>query len=75
MKDKMPNLTHWNYRVVECKLGGYEIREVYYHEGKPLLSTLDGACAYGETIKELKKDLQIMKKAFDKPTLKESDFD
>jgi len=75
VKVKTPNLRHWNYRVLECKLGGYEIREVYYHEDKPLLSTLDGAYPYGETIKELKKDLKLIAKALDKPILKESDFD
>ena len=75
MKVKTPNLTHWNYRVIECNLDGYEIREVYYHKDKPLASTLKGIEPYGETIEELKKDLELIAKALDKPILKESDFD
>lgn len=75
--------TTWNYRVVRIPHYNtenppkwatgyemdYEIRQVYYEDGVAV-SCGDGSYApYGETPRELRKDLKMMKKALEKPIL------
>lgn len=58
--------THWNYRIV--RNGDYlGICEVYYTDGKP-----DGYCEAtpgGDTIEELRQDLEYMCEALRLPVL------
>jgi hypothetical protein len=65
----------WNYRVVEERVNGrtdFWIREVYYNEDGTIFAMMDGHSEpYGESCAELKRDLQLMFKAFDLPVLKE----
>lgn len=68
--------SYWNYRVVrKTFLIGeeteyrYEIHEVYYREGKPSMTTVEAMDPHGETIDNLREDLEWMKRALDKPVL------
>ena len=66
-----------NYRVFREICHGesvFSIVECYYNsEGKAQMRS-DAQAAHGETPEELKKDLQRMLSAFDKPVLTEADF-
>lgn len=77
------NTTTWNYRVVRIPhydtenppkwaTGNemdYEIRTAYY-EGDKVVALADrGFAPYGDTPRELRKDLKMMKKALEKPIL------
>jgi hypothetical protein len=42
---------------------------VYYTENKPIGVTKDGVAAYGETVEELRIELERMLKACDNPVL------
>lgn len=54
----------------------YGFHEVYYDKtGKPEFYTEEAVGPGGETIFELMNDFDAMYKAFDKPVLKESDFE
>lgn len=68
----------WNYRVIKTIIGGeesYGIHEVYYDEqGKPKMYSKDPVPAYGETLLELKEDMERLLKAFNTPILTEDDF-
>ena len=63
----------WNYRVVrqKNKLGTYYgIHEVYYNKkGKVSAMTQDLITPCGDTLEELKEDLQYMLEACNKPVL------
>ena len=74
----------WNYRVVrknvymgktinpEVQFG---IHETYYNsEDKPTAITTDHMRPYGETLEELKSDLEKMVAALEKPVLNWEDF-
>lgn len=70
---------HWNYRViehVECGITTMQIHEVYYDsEGKPSTLTVNAVCPLGETLEELKADVENYNKAMNAPVLKASDFE
>ncbi len=48
----------------------YQIHEVYYNNENEIEKiTLDAMYPYGETVEELKKDIEMMIEAFNKPSL------
>ena len=62
----------WNYRVVRRIVGGevtFGIHEVYYDGDRPKTTTECPIDPYGETLEELKDDLDRMREALDKPVL------
>lgn len=67
-------ITTWQYRVVEHTgedgFVHHDIREVYRKGGK-LSWTTDSKPPVGDTLKELKADLNMMLKACDLPVLEE----
>lgn len=69
----------WNYRVVRGVWGGstwYTIREVYYSpEGVVETMTKKGVDPRGETLDELKADLQYMLKSLEEPILEDTHDD
>ena len=52
----------------------YFLHEVYYDKGKVVNCTENPIAPFGETPKELQQNLELMKKAFDKPTLSYEDM-
>ncbi len=61
----------WNYRIVKGA-AGYSVREVYYTPEQKIVAWSQEPCdPYGETLEELKGDYELMRHAFDQPTLKE----
>jgi hypothetical protein len=72
-------VSHWNYRVVRKayppgKDGTIEyvlgIHEVYYDDnGEPEMVTEDRMDPHGETLEELRDDIEHMRLALDKPVL------
>lgn len=66
----------WDYRVIRKVQGGietYGIHEVYWRsDGTIEAITENPVIPYGETHEELKKDILMYLKAFEKPVL---DFD
>jgi hypothetical protein len=67
----------WNYRVVKRTykrpIGPveevYQVHEAYYlGDNKPFI-TVDSVAAQGDTVEELRGDLERMLKALDKPVL------
>ena len=73
----------WNYRVVKEECQGsttgelLRIKEAYYDEDKknPSSLTVEAVYAQGETLEELKEDFNLMLKAFDKPVIKDEEYD
>ena len=66
----------WNYRIVK-KDGCYGIHEVYYKDNnamKTKMVSVNPMDPHGETIGKLKSDFELMKGAFDKPTLDYKDI-
>ena len=70
----------WDYRVVrkESKDGldeWYSIQEVYYDDetGEPMAQSID-LQVEGDTITEMRIQLELMLKSFDEPVLNESDI-
>ena len=69
----------WDYRVVrkeyDCESGeGYSVQEVYYDDdGKPMAQTIDLQIE-GDTITEIKTQLELMLKSLKEPVLDESDI-
>lgn len=67
----------WNYRIIKThstycgeSYQIYTVNEVYYDkQGKVDGHTSDGISPSGETLDELKSDLENYKKAFDKPAI------
>ena len=70
----------WNYRVIhrnnESTLGTnvYAIHEVYYEKGIPDTMTVNPQYPQGETIEELREDLEHYRLALDKPILEADMF-
>lgn len=73
----------WNYRVVRKNVYmgktiapevQYGIHETYYSGDKPTAITTDHMRPYGETLEELKSDLEKMVAALEKPVLNWEDF-
>ena len=68
----------WNHRVFkETQPGGtpwYTIREVYYPKigGKPDSWTADAIAAGGETVEELRDELQRMLRATEQPVIEDT---
>ena len=64
-----------NYRVVvEKEVNGedyYSVREVYYEDDKPTSWTAAHQYPGGETLEELVDDIELMRKSFNKPVLRE----
>ena len=59
----------WNHRVC-LEDGGYSIREVFYNdEGEPWGAHMRPTAPYGDTKKELKAELKMMKRACKFPVL------
>lgn len=59
----------WNYRVLE-NLDGFGIYEVYYDTDGSINNVSAAPMEpYGETVEELKRDMDAMNAAFDKPVL------
>lgn len=78
-------MSHWNYRMVKVtypapkSLGleepetGYEIREVYYNEDESIYAmSKDGMAPWGDTVEELKENIELMKEAFNAPVIDEA---
>ena len=66
----------WNYRIIkkkkptEYKEDYYRIHEVYYDENDNIMFwSEDSIDPHGLNLDELKYDLDLMYKAFDKPVL------
>lgn len=77
----------WNHRVIreryskkEANLNDaeffYTIREVFYSDegGTPELVTMEGDSPFGETLEELKQDIEWFRKALGQPVLNYEDF-
>jgi len=64
----------WNYRIVKRKWDNkevqYSIHEIYYDKDDNIkMFSADPIFICGDSKKELKKDLELYKKAFEKPVL------
>ena len=64
----------WNHRVTKATVDGetvYEIREVYYDlpDSDGIGWTQNASTPYGQTLDELRTDLQRMLEALDKPVI------
>ena len=78
-EDGIP-MSHWNFRVIRkeidypngTKYVTFGIYEVYYTEGKPTACTMEMMSPHGETLDELKQDIEWYQLALSKPVL---DFD
>tara|TARA_R110002096_G_scaffold359594_1_gene552501 strand:- start:1449 stop:1727 length:279 start_codon:yes stop_codon:yes gene_type:complete len=77
-EDGIP-MSHWNFRVIRKetdhssgKYVTFGIYEVYYTEGKPTACTMEMMSPHGETLDELKQDIEWYQLALSKPVL---DFD
>lgn len=66
-------MSHWNYRILRKVYEGEEhfsLHEVYYDDdSNPNACSIDPVSPFGETPEELKKDLELMIRAFDKPIM------
>lgn len=58
----------WNYRVIN-HAAGFGISEVYYDPDGAIYAWSRPTAPHGESRKELRRDLKLMRRAFDKPTL------
>ena len=74
MKDEEVDAT-WNYRLFKEDENNLAIHEVYYHKGEPSLYTENPVAPFGESVDEIKEDLEKMLLSFNKPILTEKDFD
>ena len=64
-------MTTWEYRVQEKVAGDnrwYEIIEVYYEKGK-VVGTTDAVHPVGDSVEDLRQDLELMLRALDKPVI------
>jgi hypothetical protein len=69
----------WNYRVVKSKEGDldwYEIHEAYYDDGQsyPSVITQNPSAPAGNSIEDLKENIETMLLALEKPVLNSEDF-
>jgi len=70
--DKESTKMAWNYRVLKKTLDEgevYEIHEVYYKGNAIHMWSEDPISPYGESLEELKKDLQYQLEALELPIL------
>lgn len=74
-------MTHWNYRVVEIEeeIHGIQdnycqIMEIYYENGAIRAYIDKPAIVLGNDKEDLERTMELMKKAFDLPTLKYKDL-
>jgi len=66
----------WNHRVMKQKDGNedwYQIHEVYYKDGKVDGYTTNGIAAGGNTLEELRVELNRMLESLDKEVLQYED--
>jgi hypothetical protein len=63
----------WNYRVVKEEDGFYSICEVYYNKDGKIDGWISAPTFIfeGSSVKELQENLDRVRKAFDKPILKQ----
>jgi YD repeat-containing protein len=69
----------WNHRVVSYTdaegTTHFGIHEVYYDEsGRPTMYTESAMSPYGESLEELRIDLERMRAALEEPVLTDDDF-
>lgn len=69
----------WNYRVMRhfdaAGNESYAVHEVYYTaEGKPSMYSVNGVAPWGETLEELRQEVQRFTVALEKPVLEPGDF-
>ena len=72
--DKEIPESHWNYRIIRHAdkdhegndVEWYNIHEVFYEKGKPIMVTHDPIDPFGETVDELGKCLNTMRTDFDR---------
>jgi hypothetical protein len=70
----MDGVGYWTYRVIQ-KEGAYAIYEVYYDDqGTVEAWTESPVAAIGETLEELRQDLEWQLEALDEPVLEESEL-
>lgn len=76
-KYKIPNFTPFSEHeeAPEVTEETFGIHEVYYKNGVPVSCTQEPVALFGNTEKELKKNLKNMLMAFDKPSLDYSYFE
>jgi len=78
VKDEEVDAT-WNYRLIKRNVtedkNNLTMHEVYYRKGKPSTYTEKPVSPFGESITEIKEDLEKMLLAINKPILKDTDFD
>ena len=72
----------WNYRVIHTVLKGeygtphqYAVHEVYYNKaGSPISVSVNPIAPVGETLNELKNEMEHYMKALKEPILQFADF-
>jgi len=68
-------MSYWNYRIIrkyhkESDTDTFHVHEVYYNDENQIEGWTESACApMGETLSELKEDIELFLKAFEKPVL------
>ncbi len=69
-------MNHWNYRVVkhDCEEDFYEIKEIYYDDNGNITAYAEVGSPYGESVVEVKKCLELMLRALDKPVINIKDL-
>ena len=68
------NVKYWQYRVTSTD-GVFQIREVYFDDdGTPQLMSEHPDYPQGDTVEELKEDIQAMLKALELPVLDYDEF-
>lgn len=69
-----PETKKGNIIIEACST--FDIREVYYDEnGEPEMVTIDAMSPHGCDLEELKQDMDLMRKAFNKPIINMKFFD
>ena len=72
------DLAHWNYRIIRHTTNKnirYAIHEVFYSDAMAKAVAIEESFPMGETVKELREDLQLMLKAFNHPPLDMDEFE
>jgi hypothetical protein len=65
-------MSHWNYRVVECD-DDLRIYDVYYDDaGKAISRHIEPTYVYGESIDDLRAQLQLMLAALEVEPLQDA---
>lgn len=81
MKDDLPEIDGWNYRVMRrtherLDMETYAVYEVYYNaDGEVTTWTETPVAPRGDTLEELKEDIAMQALAFDKPVLDYNELD